>query len=269
MECCCFSKFMRLSIITINYNNKDGLQKTIESIVTQSFNDFEWIVIDGGSTDGSRELIERYADHMAYWVSEPDKGVYNAMNKGIMVAKGEYINFMNSGDYLASPTILEEVFTTPRTADVLYGYMMRGSLDGEVNNLSMMKPNLSWIDLYGDGLPHQSTFIKRSLFDKFGLYDESLKAVSDWKFFVKAIVYHKTTSEFVPLKISIYEEGGISDVMGGEERKRVQNELFPRAMVETIPVVEAYDRIQSHHLTAKLYSCVDKLAKRLERRQKS
>lgn len=259
---------MKLSIITINYNNCDGLQKTIESIVSQSYNDFEWIVIDGGSTDGSRELIEKYAEHISYWVSERDAGVYNAMNKGIKVAKGEYVNFMNSGDCFASSTILEEVFATNQTADVIYGYMMRGSIDGEVNNLSVMKPNLSWIDLYNDGLPHQSTFIKRSLFDKYGLYDESLKAVSDWKFFVNALVYHNATSEFIPLKISIYEEGGISDVMGREERKRVQNELFPRAMVETIPSVEAYNRIQHHKLTAKLYSFVDKLAKRLERKRK-
>ena len=121
---------MKLSIITINFNNCEGLQKTIESVVSQSFKDFEWIVIDGGSTDGSRELLEQYADHITYWVSELDKGVYNAMNKGIKVAKGEYVNFMNSGDVYASASILEDVFSTSHTADVLYGYMMRGSVDG-------------------------------------------------------------------------------------------------------------------------------------------
>ena len=82
---------MKLSIITINYNNRDGLQKTIESVVSQSFKDFEWIVIDGGSNDGSRELIERYAESISYWVSEPDNGIYNAMNKGIRVSKGDYL----------------------------------------------------------------------------------------------------------------------------------------------------------------------------------
>ena len=259
---------MKLSIITINYNNRDGLQKTIDSIVSQSFKDFEWIVIDGGSTDGSCDLLERYSDHFAYWVSEPDKGVYNAMNKGVVQAKGEYVNFMNSGDSFASPTILEKIFLTSHTADVLYGYMMRGSIDGEVNNLLMMKHNLTWIDFYRDGLPHQSTFIKRSLFDQFGLYDENLKAVSDWKFFVNAFVYHNATSQFIPKKISVYAEGGISDVMGLEERKRVAKELFPRAMVETIPIIEAYDRIWRHNLTSKMYSFVDKLAKRMERRGK-
>lgn len=258
---------VKLSIITINYNNCAGLKKTIESIVPQSFKDFEWIVIDGGSTDGSRELMEQYANRFSYWVSEPDKGVYNAMNKGIKVAKGEYINFMNSGDCFASPTILEEVFSTAHTADVLYGYMTRGALDGEVNNQSMMKENLTWIDFYRDGLPHQATFLKRSLFDQLGLYDESLKAVSDWKFFVDAFVYHKATSEFIPKMIAVYADGGISDMMGGEERKRVAKELFPRAMVETIPVIEAYNRIQRHAMTGRLYAFADRLAKRMERRR--
>ena len=91
---------MKLSIITVNLNNRDGLKKTIDSVISQTFKDFEWIVIDGGSTDGSRELIEQYVNHFAYWVSEPDKGVYNAMNKGVKKAKGEYLQFLNSGDWL-------------------------------------------------------------------------------------------------------------------------------------------------------------------------
>lgn len=256
---------MKLSIITVNLNNRDGLKKTIDSVVSQTFKDFEWIVIDGGSTDGSKELVEQYADRISYWVSEPDKGVYNAMNKGIKVAKGEYINFMNSGDCFASSSILEDVFSTSHKADVLYGYMTRKCVNGEVNNLSMMKSKLSWIDFYRDGLPHQSTFIKRSLFDQFGFYDEGLKAVSDWKFFVNIFVYHRATSEFIPRKVSVYAEGGISDVIGGEERKRVKEELFPCTIVENIPIVETYNRIQNHKLTSTLYSFVDRLAKVMER----
>lgn len=91
---------MKLSIITINFNNRDGLQRTINSVLSQSFKDFEWIVIDGGSTDGSRNLLEIYKKYFSYWCSEPDKGVYNAQNKGISVAKGEYMSFMNSGDII-------------------------------------------------------------------------------------------------------------------------------------------------------------------------
>ena len=112
---------MKLSIITINLNNRDGLQKTIDSVVSQTFRDFEWIVIDGGSTDGSKELIEQYADHFSYWVSEPDKGIYNAMNKGIKVAKGEYLQFLNSGDWLVDEKALERCFWHESKADIAYG----------------------------------------------------------------------------------------------------------------------------------------------------
>ena len=112
---------MKLSIITVNLNNCDGLQKTIDSVVSQTFKDFEWIVIDGGSTDGSKELIEQYADHFTYWVSEPDKGIYNAMNKGIRVAKGDYLQFLNSGDYLYDRTTLEKCLLPQNNADVIYG----------------------------------------------------------------------------------------------------------------------------------------------------
>lgn len=244
---------MKLSIITINLNNKVGLQKTIDSIVSQTFTDYEWIVIDGGSTDGSKELIEQYADHIAYWVSEPDKGVYNAMNKGIFVAKGEFINFMNSGDCFASATVLSELFGSPHDADVLYGYMMRHSIDGKYNNPLMMKANLSWTDFVKDGLPHQSSFIKKKLFEKYGMYDETLKAVSDWKFFVKAIVYNESTYEFIPIKVSVYACNGISTICGPEERKRVERELFPIMVLKDVEKVETYNVIEKNWLARKLY----------------
>ena len=102
---------MKLSIVTINYNNLSGLQKTIDSVLQQSFKDYEWIIIDGGSTDGGKELLEKNQNHFAYWCSEPDKGIYNAINKGLSHATGDYIQFLNSGDWLYDSTILEKVFT--------------------------------------------------------------------------------------------------------------------------------------------------------------
>ena len=259
---------MKLTVITVNLNNCQGLQKTIESVTAQTFKDFEWIVIDGGSTDGSKELIEQNADRISYWVSESDKGVYNAMNKGVKAAQGEYINFMNSGDCFASSTILDEVFSTNHTADVLYGYMMRDCVDGEINNAYMMKPHISWIDLYREGLPHQSTFIKRTLFEELGGYDEQLKVSSDWKFFVNALVYHKSSSEFVPKKISIYASGGLSDREGRLERECLKKELFPSAMVANIPIIESFERMRKFKLTNWMYSVIDKMARKMERMHK-
>ena len=111
----------KVSVITVNYNNADGLKRTLESLFAQTFTDYESIVIDGGSTDGSREIIENFADRITYWVSEPDGGIYHAMNKGIRQATGLYYNFMNSGDLFEDPTVLENIFASDPTEDILFG----------------------------------------------------------------------------------------------------------------------------------------------------
>lgn len=220
----------KLSIITINYNHLDGLRRTIESVVNQTFTDYEWIVVDGGSTDGSRELLEQYKDHFAWWCSKPDTGVYNAMNKGIAHATGEYVNFMNSGDIFASMTILSEVFDAPRTADVLYGYMTLGTIDGESFWPEMMKPKLQRYDFYGATLNHQSTFTKREVFVKYGGFDESYRILADWRHFAQIIAVENVTTEFIPQKISIYEGGGLSITQNERvaiELKRIRHEVYP------------------------------------------
>src|SRR5574344_2795323 len=111
----------KFSIITINRNNKNGLEKTTKSIISQLFTDYEFIVIDGGSTDGSADVIRKYATHITYWISEPDKGIYNAMNKGITHAYGDYLNFMNSGDCFHSPAVLDEINRQLHDEDILIG----------------------------------------------------------------------------------------------------------------------------------------------------
>ena len=112
---------MRLSVITINMNNRKGLERTIKSVVCQIFADFEYIVIDGASVDGSADVIREYADKIHYWISEPDTGIYNAMNKGILQAKGDYCLFLNSGDALYTTTVLEEVFNQNFSEDIIIG----------------------------------------------------------------------------------------------------------------------------------------------------
>src|SRR5690348_5936351 len=114
----------RLSLITINLNDLQGLRKTLDSIFTQTFTDYEYIIIDGGSTDGSLEEIKKSQDKLVYWTSEKDEGIYNAMNKGIVKAKGEYTLFMNSGDYLYSEDTLNKVFENANNEDLIYGDAM-------------------------------------------------------------------------------------------------------------------------------------------------
>lgn len=169
---------MTLSIITINYNNCEGLRKTIDSVLSQTWTDFEWIVIDGGSTDGSRELIERYQEHFAYWCSEPDEGVYNAMNKGIAKAKGEYLNFMNSGDTYYEAETLQKVFAEKRSADVVYGDCLKVYED---HTEMIVYPNPMEFYVISEGMIcHQAMFI-RSVLLKDNPYDESMKICADRK----------------------------------------------------------------------------------------
>lgn len=173
---------MLFSIITINYNNKKGLQKTIDSVLSQTFRKFEWIIIDGGSSDESKELIERYQDHVHYWCSEPDKGVYNAMNKGISHARGEYLIFMNSGDCFYEPSTLEKVSHTVLVDDIIYGDALR--INGNTEVEWQFPHHVDIRFLYTDNICHQAMFIKTSLLKEEG-YDESYELYGDWARWLK------------------------------------------------------------------------------------
>ena len=217
---------MKLSIITVNLNNRDGLQRTIDSVISQTFTDYEWIVIDGGSTDGSRELIEQYSDHFAYWCSEPDKGIYNAMNKGIVHAKGEWLQFLNSGDYLFKKYTLEKVFSYQHQADVLYGDMI---IESEINTEYRVYPDILNLDFFYEcSLGHQSSFFKHSLF-KYRKYNEEYRIVSDWEYGLK-LFSENYMFKHIPLFISVFENNGISTLFDSEnikERKKVLLDYIP------------------------------------------
>lgn len=216
---------MKLSIITINYNNLEGLKRTYESVVSQTCQDFEWIIIDGGSTDGSKEFIEEHQAHFAYWCSEPDKGIYNAMNKGIAKANGEYLQFLNSGDNLVDDKVIEEFFALGWEEDVICGDIILG---GNSYNIKC-HPEDSELDfdyvLMG-GFCHQAMFFKRNLHEKYGCYDETFNIVSDWKFVLEVLMMHNSTYRHWKRFVVDYDENGISSIgdnvkMHLTERKRV------------------------------------------------
>ena len=220
-----------LSIITINFNNRDGLQKTIESVISQSYTDFEWIVIDGGSTDGSLALIEQYAKHFAYWVSEPDKGIYNAMNKGIKQSLGDYLLFLNSGDRLCDKYVVEDFLKLSFKEDIVSGNII---IDDSIYDVrfSPDEEELSYSYMCEGTILHPSSFIKRELFLKYGDYDESLKIVSDWKFFFICLIQHSCSYRKWERCISSFNTGGISESPKGmillqSERERVKAEILP------------------------------------------
>jgi glycosyltransferase involved in cell wall biosynthesis len=215
----------KLSIITINYNNLEGLKRTIGNIVNQTWREFEYIVIDGGSTDGSFAYIESQSANIDYWVSEPDNGIYNAMNKGIKVATGEYLLFLNSGDDLTDLKALEENHIHLKERDIIYF-----DINVIEENFFFIKKSpeiLTFSFFYKDTIPHQSTFIKKSLFMEFGFYDEDLKIVSDWKFFILVLMKHGASYKYIDSVFSnFYFDGISSKVDYSQERREVLEMLF-------------------------------------------
>ena len=201
---------IKLSIITINYNNKAGLQKTIDSVITQTFKDFEWIIIDGDSTDGSKELIEQYSQHITYWVSEPDNGIYHAMNKGILFAQGEYLLFLNSGDWLIGTNIVEQAFPFMNNVDFVYGALQMVNKDGNIRIWDIPIDSVTGELFLNSTMPHPATFIKKEKLLQYGGYDESYKIAADWKFFMDAILFGNSSFKKMPFVVSVFSEDGIS-----------------------------------------------------------
>lgn len=201
----------KLSIITINYNNRDGLRKTIESVVAQTTRDFEYIVIDGGSTDGSVDIIKEFADYIDYWVSEPDKGIYNAMNKGVAHAHGEYCQFLNSGDWLFSNIVEEVVIPYLNKSDynIITGYTNTIDNDGSIRrNCNSNPKHLSLYQLLNVSLAHPSSYIERNLLVA-NPYDEEMRIVADWKFFVESYL-HELKFAHLDFDIAFFDTTGIS-----------------------------------------------------------
>lgn len=231
----------KLSIITINRNNAAGLRKTIESVVSQTFTDFEYIIIDGASTDKSVDIIREYADKITYWVSEPDNGIYNAMNKGILKAKGEYLYFLNSGDKLYENNVLSFIFSKMPTSAILSGDILKLYADGttvidkgQLYAKTLQKKELSLYDMYLGNLNHQATFILKELFNEHGLYDEKYSIVSDWIFFLRTIGLQGVTAKYIDCVVSIYDMKGISSTNSqllNSERSQALSQLIPKQIL--------------------------------------
>ena len=231
-----------LSIITVNLNNRQGLERTIESVISQTNHEFEFIVIDGGSTDGSLEIIQQNAISIDKWVSEPDGGIYPAMNKGIAMATGTYLLFLNSGDWFTSEAVLSNTIPLLKGCDLYAGDMACiNPIDNSLRWHMKSPESISAAPLFSGTLPHQATFIKKTLFDRYGFYNEDLKIASDWLFFLEVILEHHATYEHFNLVITNFMLDGISnDPVIGDLPQREQQfclqKKYPR-------FVEDYDRL--------------------------
>lgn len=196
-----------ISIVTVSYNAVTTIEQTIQAVINQTYKNIEYIIIDGGSTDGTLDIIKKYKDKISYWVSEPDKGIYDAMNKGIKVATGEWINFMNAGDSFYDNKTLERTFNQYYTDNtkVIYGDMIENN--GGKSRLIRAKS----LSVFTSDLPfcHQSSFLKNGS----GYYDTDLRIAADYKLF--RIIYSEFGEKafaYVSFPISIFEASGISSL---------------------------------------------------------
>ena len=270
---------MKLSIITINYNNAEGLRKTLASVTTQTFLDFEHIIVDGGSTDGSVEIIRQYADNEAIrqenskadnlassphhlitsspitWISEKDRGVYDAQNKGIRLAHGEYCYFLNAGDTFCADDVLERMFSpnsliasSPnRLPDILYGNEIIVDGNGQRIGIARGVENPSFVDLYNSCMKHQASFIRRSLFDKYGMYDADMRICSDFDWFFRVIAFHDEVSlQYKDIDIAYFENTGLSyhsPELCVKERQQILNRYMSKRMQRDYAMLGKYPRL--------------------------
>lgn len=262
-------KTMKLSIITINRNNVAGLEKTLKSVAAQTCKDFEHIIIDGASTDDSVEVIKHYVEstnnpspdthhHQIKWISEPDKGIYNAMNKGIRMASGDYIQILNSGDSLFDEHVVERMLAAleeKKYPEILYGNMIKQWPDGRTRCDCCERGKLTMLSFYHGTLNHDSAYIRRSLFEKFGYYDENLKIVSDWEWYLKAIPLGGVQPVYVDLNVTIFDMTGVSESNTAywkvERRPVLEREVPPMILADYDHYANdmyMMDRISRHHL---------------------
>jgi len=199
---------MKLSVITICYNNPD-IKKTCEGIVSQSYQDFEWIVIDGGSDKETLDVLNAYKNRINIFVSEKDNGIYNAMNKGIELSSGEYLNFLNAGDLYFNKNSLAKAVGFLVNEDIVFGDLQ---FNAQTKFIKKYPDKIPYGWFISESLPHPSSFIKKELFDKYGLYNEDNKVVSDWEKWIEFIDKNNSTYKHIPVTISIHNCDGLSAV---------------------------------------------------------
>ena len=214
-----------ISIITVNLNNDKGLKKTIGSVLMQEGISFEFIVMDGGSVDNSVQFIRENEKNFQYWTSERDGGIYAAMNKGLKKAQGDYVLFLNSGDSLSRPNILQEIQPLLEgSPDILScGLMVENEKGGHDQRFPL--PSYTYQNIFHCSLSHQSTLIKRSLFQTWGTYDEGFRIAADWEFWLR-IAASPLQYRRSPLILSKMEKEGLGAHMNDDhfkERLRIFN----------------------------------------------
>lgn len=272
---------MKLSIITINYNNAEGLRKTLASVAAQTCCDIEHVVIDGGSTDGSVEVIKEYVNQCVMydvlWVSEKDKGIYDAMNKGVKKATGDYVWILNSGDCVAAPDVIERMAaaleignrTLENGIDILLGNKLQvyprrkckkiddRCIDDRLTPCSM---DVSMLTFYSGTVPQDAAFVKRELFEKYGYFDDKLKICADWKLYLNMIALGGVQPMYVNIDVVLFDMTGISNEnheLRLAERRAYLEEVLPTSALKDYDAysfpIRQYQRLKRRHMWGLVY----------------
>ena len=262
---------MKLSIVTINYNNAEGLRKTLASVAAQTYRDIEHIVIDGGSTDGSVEVIQNYVRQIddrciddrltsnkgkisVIWSSESDNGIYNAMNKGVKKTTGDYVWILNSGDCVAGADAVERMVDAINLTNSLNSNSQIPILIGNkihiypgdkrvysplpVGRTKKTKPipiETSMLTFYRGTIPQDAAFVRRDLFEKYGYFDESMKICADWKLYLNMIALGDVVPMYVNIDVVLFDMTGISNANNElrlAERRAYLKHVLPASVLK-------------------------------------
>jgi glycosyltransferase involved in cell wall biosynthesis len=274
---------MKLSIITINRNNAEGLRKTMESVFAQTCRDFEYIVVDGASTDGSVEVISDYVQkaesqdprvNSFLWLSEPDTGIYNAMNKGVRMASGEYTLMLNSADFLVDEHVIERIIPELHTEDMIQGNIIVESEGKMFRNHSYGCSEISFFDVLDMRFLHQSIFIRRSIVEQYGYYDESYQLTSDSYFFIKTLGFGNATFRYIDMDIANFDMHGVSgsqshkwQQIAEQEKDRWFSEHVSCRLIDLYQnapkKIRLYDKLHSHRIVWYMVMALIRIAEKI------
>lgn len=203
---------MKVSIITICYNNENDIRPTIESVVNQTYPNIEYIVVDGASKDNSLSIINEYKDKISKIISEPDKNLYDAINKGMKMATGDIVGLIHAGDKLHDNDVISDIadFFKRNNPDIIYGHSKIVDDKGKVKRVNK-SPHFSRFHMRTGWMPsHQSIYVRRELFEKLGGYNLSLHPVSDYEWFIRYFIQKDIIIKKIDRFVVVFSLGGVS-----------------------------------------------------------
>jgi len=233
---------IKLTIVTINRNNAAGLENTMKSVLLQTSCDYEYIVVDGASTDGSVEVIERLAPEFGTrikWLSEPDTGIYNAMNKGCRMANGEYLLMLNSADILVDEHVVEKILPSLHDTDIIQGNILYKENGQIIRNRGYAHSDIRFDEILDAAFLHQASFIRKDLLYEVGFYDDSYKKIADTAFYIYALIFHKASFRYIDMDISVFDMNGITNSgnpywqdINASEVSRLYSDILPNRFID-------------------------------------